>query len=106
MNIYFQIEELILDPFKRKIKEEIMTRSKSFDDFDSLNRIMMDLVNEGKLMRYYISKNINTSSIGIKYIRITSHLDFDYTINFETIKEDFRDFRLNNLLLSEIKNKC
>ena len=93
-----------MDPFKKKIKEEIMTRLKSFDDFDSLNDLMNELVNEGQLLRFYISKKIEDGRVGVKYVRITSNMDFDYTIKFDTMKEDYRDFRINNLLLSEIKN--
>jgi hypothetical protein len=92
-----------VDPYKKKIKEEIMTRLNSFNDFDKLNDLMMDLIREGKIVRYFISKKIETNSIDVKSITITSNLGFDYVIGFRNIKKDYRDFRLKSLLLSNIE---
>lgn len=75
-------------------------------DIDSkeLNNILMELVNEGKIERYIISKKLDSEDIGVKSVTITSITHYDYKICFNNIKSEYRDFRLKSLLLSNIKN--
>lgn len=75
-----------------------MSRISSFDDFDEINSIMTDILNEGMVERYYISKKLDPDSIGIKSVTITSQMGFDYKISFGNIKVDYREYRLRNLL--------
>tara|TARA_R110000772_G_scaffold20466_5_gene56830 strand:+ start:2343 stop:2720 length:378 start_codon:yes stop_codon:yes gene_type:complete len=94
INIMMYIEE---------IKREIFFRLKFENDFNLLNDIMMDLVNEGKVHHYYISKKINPTNIGIKNLRLTSNQGKDYTIGFNdndinNIKSNYRDLTISNII--------
>lgn len=87
------------------IKEEIMRKLSNLDiDSKELNDILMQLVNEGKVERYIISKKLDDSDIGVKSIIVTSMNQYDYKICFNNIRSDYRDFRLRELLLSNVKN--
>jgi len=81
-----------------------MDRLSCLDNFDELNKILISLVNEGMISKFYISKSILNENL-VKSVTITSDLDFDYVISFENIKSDYREHRLNKILLKKYNNK-
>jgi hypothetical protein len=87
-----------MDRYKTDIKQEIMYRLKRSRSFDLLNGIMMDLVREGKVVNYYIAKNIHSIDMCIKHVIITSDHNTTYTITFNNIDSDYRDSVISFLL--------
>ena len=87
-----------MDQYKTNIKREIMFRLKLSDDFDLLHSIMMDLVNEGKVLSFYVAKNIQYSCVSVKHLIITSNQNKSYTITFNNIKSDYRDSVISFLI--------
>lgn len=81
-----------MDMYKTNIKSEIIYRLNESDNFDILNRIMLELVNEGKIVSYYIAKNILNNDIGIKHIIITSKKNKSYTIKFDNTMKYIKTF--------------
>tara|TARA_R110000772_G_scaffold262964_1_gene382448 strand:+ start:1575 stop:1844 length:270 start_codon:yes stop_codon:yes gene_type:complete len=87
-----------MDRYKANIKKEVMFRLKSSNDFNLLNDIMIDLVNEGKVHNYYIAKNIHPNNISAKHLIVTSKENKSYTITFDNIASDYRDSVISFIL--------
>lgn len=93
-----------MDPYKKSIKDEILSRCISFD-VDGVESILKDLIKETKIEFY----NIRLEKIEpycIKSIMIISNLGYNYEISFKNIKSDLRDYRLKKIwgnLKKEIK---
>lgn len=94
-----------MDPLKEYVKAKIidtLAKTKYQDDiFDNINDSMIQLVEEGKIETYVISKNNVEDKI--KSINFESDIGFRYTINLETIdtkevKKLSRYYKINNII--------
>lgn len=87
-----------MDDYKNLIKLEIYSKLGINDDFYLLNNIMMNLVNEGKVGSYYISKKMKNDGIGIRHLTFTSVGGNIYNIKFDNMILDYRDTMIHFII--------
>jgi|AntRauTorckE6833_2_1112554.scaffolds.fasta_scaffold48317_2 hypothetical protein len=92
-----------MDAYKNHIKSEIIKRCRNFN-VSEIESILKDLITETKIEFYNIKIN-KVDPDSIKSIAFISNVGYYYELSFDSIKSEFREFRLGNILEKINTNK-